>query len=214
MPIPLYFSAKCKESVTFPAGTVLPYGCSMTQDGQLQFPEDFWTQGPLLINDSVPVFPTQQALRRLRELCAQGCILDFERPVQNFHIALIEALQECGVKPLWLPERFYPYAKLSTVLIPSGVNNAWESFCRVQMERYPMAWALELQPIRFRRKLPWHIGKGGAALEKAVCHWKTDADSIEYFDTRDTLLKKLHIAEAYGCQGAVALWSEWHNNTA
>lgn len=214
MPIPLYFSAKCKESVTFPAGTALPYGCGMTQDGQLRLPEDFWARGPLLFNDAVPVFPTQQALRRLCELCEHGCILDFERPVQSFHIALIRALQEHGVKPLWLPERFYPYAKSPTVLIPSDVNNAWQRFCRAQMERYPVQWALELQPICFKQRLPWRTAEGGGALDEAVCRWEADADGIGYYDTQETLLKKLRIAEAFGCQGAVALWSEWPKNTA
>ncbi len=210
MSIPLYFAASCKESVTFSAAKALPFGCGMTKAGDFRMPENFWSGVPLLLDDAVPALPNSKSLQKLKELCSHGCILDFERPVSNFHLALIRKLSDMKIAPLWLPERFSIYEPKAVTIISHNLpHNSWIQFCTGLQARYPNRWALELQPLNCTKKLPQIQKSRVIYLESAVCQCKIEADSITYYDTQQTLLKKLHIAEKYGCQGAIALWSEW-----
>ena len=38
-------------------------------------------------------------------------------------------------------------------------------------------------------------------------------DMATYYDTLETLQKKMQIAMECGCQGGIALWQEWENKT-
>ena len=210
MPIPLYFAVNCKENVTLSDTKALPFSCGMTKNGELRFPQSFWSETPLLLDDAIPVPPTARCLQKIKELSSKGCILDFERQPSGFHFVLIQKLREMKISPLWLPERFFSYAPNATAIVTHNLpHNSWKQFCLSQQRRFPKGWALEMQPLKCTKKLPQAQKPREYFLQEALCQCCVQGDRITYYDTRQTLLKKLHVAEEYGCQGAIALWSEW-----
>ena len=210
MSIPMYFVAKQKENVTQSGAIALPYSCGSSKNGNLRLPEHFWTGVPLLVDDAVPTLLSSAGLKRLTELCEKGCILDFERSVSQFHISLLRRLSELPLPFLWLPERYLSHAPKAVAIVSHGLpHNSWQQFCHAQQSRFKNGWALELQPMHCVKKMPYPQKSQDFYLSDAHCRGKIENDSITYYDTKKTLLKKLHIASEFGCQGGIALWSEW-----
>lgn len=212
MPIPLYFVTNCKECVKFPGSISIPPGCGINAAGELRAARDFQSNGPLLLDDAYTVLPTENCLKKLFNLCQNGCILDFERSAGEFHRHIIRQMAAWHIAPLWLPERFAPYAPTAFVTISQTLpHNSWRQFCQSIQQRYPNRWCLELQPVNWEKKLAVPQKIRDVYLEEAACMCKICAGTVRYYDTKQSLLKKLRIAEDCGCRGAIALWSEWQN---
>ncbi len=210
MSIPLYLGVNCKESVTLPGAQAVSIGCGMTKNGELRRGKSFWSGTPLLIDDAVMALPTEKCWSEIRSLCAKGCILDFERSPGTFHSRFIQRLTEIKIAPLWLPEAYAAFAPKGIVLLSHSLpHNSWRQFCSGLNTRYPQRWALELQPVKCEKKLPQKQPQREFFLREAICQCKIRDDRILYYDTAQTLLQKLKIAESYGCQGGIALWTEW-----
>lgn len=196
--------------VTIPNAVALPYSYSMAKDGSLRLPEVYWKGVPAIIDDAYMGKITPVFMDALKEVCKKGCILDFERPVNSFHMALLSELEKWSLATYWLPERYASYSKKATIIVRSLLpHNSWKMFCESQRRKFSNRWALELQPIDCTRKLPHVQTERTYYLEDAVCNCKIQGKEIHYFDTKESLLRKLHIAGGYGCQGAIALWAEW-----
>ena len=210
MSIPLYFIAKRKELVTLPNARPLPYSYGMSKDGSLRTPEIGWAGTPIILDDAYTGKLTPSFMERLKLACTNGCILDFERPGNSFHMALIRALEAWELSPYWIPEAFAPHSKKATVIVSSTLpHNSWKMYCKCQQQKYTNRWALELQPINCIRKLPQAQKDRTFYLEESTCNCRIRGNEITYYDTGESLLRKLHIAESFGCQGAIALWNEW-----
>lgn len=210
MPIALYFVAGEKESVPPERGIPIPYSLGLGAQGALRRPKNIWQNVPLILDDAI-IGPMSENLRAqlLNEL-THGCILDFERPVQSFHAQWLQVLRREQITPLWMPERFQPRPPREFPILSANLpHNSWQEFCRSIAQRYPEGWVLELQPVRCQRRLPCPQEARDFYLPDAICRCKLENQELLYYDTVQTLEKKLLVAQKFGCFAALALWQEW-----
>ena len=212
MSIPLYFVTNCNESVPFTGSVPIHYSCGVTSTGELRLPKAPQSSVPLLFDDSYTVMPTENCLKKLRSLCQNGCILDFERPTGDFHKYILQRLKEWKIELLWLPERLASYSSSAFITVSQSLpHNSFRQFCRSLQQRYPNRWCLELQPVNWEKRLNFPQKEREFYVEEAACMCRIRGNTVHYYDTKQSLTKKLRIAEECGCRGAVALWSEWEN---
>lgn len=206
MPIPLYFASISEKT----NANVMQLGFGFHDGGALRLPQKRLSNVPIAIDDAI--IPNQLDPQRLNALCRaadKGVFLDFERPQSAFHDALIKAVHKFAPF-VWLPEKYRcDFQDVIAVCACAEPCNRWEAFAAERQRRHSNRWALEL--------IPWNrtVKRENAATGKtvylgtSVCMADFGAQSVRYYDTRQTLLKKLSIAAAYGCCGAVCLWEEW-----
>ncbi len=210
MSIPLYLGTNCKESVTLSGARALSIGCGLTKNGEFRRAQNFWSGTPLLLDDAVIATPTGKCWEEIRSLSAKGCILDFERSPGPFHSQFIQGLLRMNISPLWLPKAYISFAPKAIALVPHNLpHNSWRQYCQGVEKQYGRRWALELQPIKWEKKLPQKQSNREFFLKEALCQCKIQENRILYYDSAQSLLQKLRIAEDHGCQGAIALWAEW-----
>ena len=212
---PLYFVTNCKESVSVSWGCPISMGCGVTRSGDLRLPNNFWCGTPLLFDDAFPVLPKENCLKSLRSLCENGCILDFERNPDSFHLQIMHKMMQWGVVPLWIPAKFASISVKAIIIFKSDLpHNNWRQYCQSIQDHYPNRWALEFQPILWSRKLTTTNNSPKTIfLQDSVSMCKIFEDMATYYDTLETLQKKMQIAMECGCQGGIALWQEWENKT-
>ena len=84
--------------------------------------------------------------------------------------------------------------------------NSWLQFLLNQKSSYPKGWFWEITPWNQLRDGKSNYAEG--YLRYAVCRFRREDNKLRYFDTAQTLAKKLAMAEANGCIGAIALYAE------
>lgn len=202
MPIPLYFAANVEISDE----KVMQLGYGLYPDGTIRVPKHRIADVPIVIDDAEPV-PVSAA--RTAELCAfgeSGIYFDFERPFCEYHRQLLAQARQL-TEQIWLPEG-YPAENALPVCTCPRPCNCWTDFLAAAQRRHPRGWAWEI--------IPWYavVTYSGAPLppsflENAVCMAQVSDGRLHYFDTHETIRKKLKLAEQYGCRSAVCLRSEW-----
>lgn len=215
MSIPLYFAMNWKESVNSATTHRAQLGFGFQADGTLLLPEERLEGAPIVLHDAVapPKRLSGQTMDVLIRCCRFGCFCDFERPCSQAHLKLLSALREAlGSQALLVvPEEYGAHFPDVPVLVAPGplVHN-WESCFRTAGRRHGNAWFLELEPCRVQYRSPI-IQKQETLLPGCLCKASHDGEKISYRDTEDTLQKKLSLAQACGCRGALALYREWQD---
>lgn len=212
MPFPVYFASNWKESVNDPRVLPAQYGFGFMQDGALRLPEQMIPGALRIVDDAVlPTrAPEQASLAQLASLCKSGCLLDFERKPTPVHAAILRALAALldGAPLFSAPERFLVVCPelLPLVTTPDRCAN-WADFVSQASKRHPNGWALELIPRKDSVRLPFAAQSSGE-LRDAVCRYRQNGQTAEYFDTRQTVAQKLTLARASGCRACIGLATE------
>ena len=212
MPFPVYFASNWKESVNDPRVLPAQYGFGFTQSGTLRLPERTVPNALRIIDDAIlPArTPDSAAFAQLASLCKNGCLFDFERKPTPMHTAILRALAALLKEiPLFsAPERFMSVCPslLPLVTTPPGCAS-WTDFVTQAGKRHPNGWALELIPRNDSVQLPFAAQSSGE-LRDAMCRYRQNGRTAEYYDTRQTVARKLSLARANGCRACVGLASE------
>lgn len=212
MPFPVYFASNWKESVNDPRVLPAQYGFGFLQDGALRLPERMIPGALRIVDDAVlPTrAPEQASLAQLASLCKNGCLLDFERKPTPVHAAILRALAPLleGAPLFSAPERFLEVCPdlLPLVTTPDRCAN-WTDFVTQAGKRHPNGWVLELIPRNDSVQLPFAAQSSGE-LRDAMCRYRQNGRTAEYYDTRQTVARKLSLARANGCRACVGLASE------
>lgn len=206
MPIPFYFAAEENEVIPESGKRFAQLGFGFYEDGTLCLPERYIPDAPAIINDCFlpETVPSPTVLDRLAEACGNGCFLDFERPVNEVSAAIAVGLrQRLGAK-MTVPPTLHALCPDASVQIPGVLRNNWTRFVQDMQAQYVARWVLEIIPwehcVPIKRK---ETSKG--FLQTASCCWKTENGILQYFDTEETIAKKLAVAEAYGCRAGIIL---------
>lgn len=212
MPIPLYFAMNWKEIVNNPPQRLAQGGYGVREDGKARLPERHLSGALRIVDDAVlpTAEVTEEALDRLAALCADGCCLDFERPLCAMQLSLIGGLRRRFGRGafLALPERFAPYAPeaLPVVSCPTPCN-CWREFVRQAHVRHRQGWMLEITPWSLCIPVE-NAGTARGKLPAALCSYIRSDGMLLYFDTRESIRAKLAAAESYGCRAAIGILRE------
>ena len=211
MSINLYFIGNCKDFMTYPTFRSLSYGWGINKNGGIRRPNENPTATPIVIDDSIALPVSAESLTELADCCGYGCILDFERQYSPFHAALISVLQKARVGPIWIPANYTKHCPEAIPLVLTELpHNSWKNYC-ISLERtYHTGWALEYHPVRISK--PSSASSCSARrvlLRNALCITESNNGQIHYFDTVETIMEKIRIAEQYGCKGIIAIADEW-----
>lgn len=211
MSIPLYYAMPFeafREGLTIKSAQL---DFCFYKDGTLSVPKQIIPNSPIIINDafSPAQIPEQATISHIISLSSHGCFLDFERPPSDWSISLLKGLrsQLPVQRILAVPPAYAPYAENSAIIIAINhpVNN-WTQFCRRQQQTYKK-WMLEIIP--YKTTIPKNTKNVKThTICKAVCICRTDNNGVSYFDTMETILSKLEIAEYYGCIAGIGLLHE------
>lgn len=212
MSIDLYLAGNCKEIMTDSHAKSISFGWGMNRSGQLRRPEEYHEAQPIIIDDSIIATVSPSFTQALLPFCKNGCVLDFERQPGNFHFALLSLLRKHKVKPLWVPKSFHVYVPEAEIMISCDLpHNSWKQFCSAQQKQYQNKWVLEYQPLHLVKNMPDTKNKEDFFLPEAICMAKIKDHQLFYYDTKQTVIKKLLVAEQYGCQGMIGIQSEWES---
>lgn len=218
MSIPLYLAVNCKDSVSkdvnYPFALT---GYGIAQDGSVRSPACTMQQAHeiIVVDDAVipDIVPEGTALDALASFCGdRGCFFDFIRPVCEFHTAVIAGLRRRLSRDalLLVPEAYLSFAPdaLCVVSCPEPCNH-WESFVRKAEQKYRTKWCLEVTPWDAMFELHGVTAKEQrGSVPQAMCHYECTQYAWRYFDTSDTLRRKLLSAQKHGCQAAIGLYDE------
>ena len=211
MAIDLYFVGKCKDFVSLSKIKEVSFGWGLDQHGNLRRPKEWIRNVPIVIDDSIPDKVTDKFLQMLLPYCEKGCILDFERKLSQYHLSVIRFLNQNEITPIWIPANYSRYAVNPDIIVVSDLpHNSWKSYCAAQKSLYGTRWVLEYHPVNIHfesvsRSKTYHP----IFLDNALCMAYDNKNSLHYYDTSYTITTKLKIAEEYGCQGVLAIGSEW-----
>lgn len=210
MQIPLYFVTTRKESLNEANARRIGFGYGFTPDGAARMGVEEIADAPILLDDAVlPEILSERAVAELALCGTNGIILDFERPHCAAHDKLIDALQSAlpARTPLWAPERYLRGTKdVGALRSCPTLCNSYRQFCAAGAAF--TNWMLELTP-RLQTKPSTGENFPARFLENALCFVARENGRLRYFDTRETLRRKLALAQRYGCVAAVGLYSEY-----
>lgn len=211
MSIDLYFIGKCKDFVSTFNAKEVSYGWGINSRGDLRRPEQWIRNVPIVIDDSIVSRMTESFMQALLPYCEQGCILDFEKKPSQFHLTILNFFDRKKVSPLWIPANYFKYAPNAIAIAISDLpHNSWRSFCAAQYNLYADRWILEYHPLNKRHESATNnITQKPLYLENAICMAHGNENYLHYYDTIYTIATKIKIAKEYGCQGVLAIASEW-----
>lgn len=199
-----------KESLNEPLARPIGFGYGFAPDGEPRIPAQEFASAPILLDDAfLPQMLREDAVAALAQYAKRGIVFDFERPPGARHRSLMEALQAqlAANVPLWAPEGYLKGTKNVRALrsCPFPCND-WEKFCAAGAAMD--GWMLELTP--------WSQTRPSAGedfpprfLENALCFTERKGGLLRYFDTRQTLRRKIAEAQRHGCVAALGLDSEY-----
>lgn len=208
--IPFYFAMEENEATPQDGTQYAQLGFGFRENGTLRLPSQRIPGAPAVINDRfLPEnAPEPAVLDQLAEACENGCILDFERPVNEVSAAIAVGLQRRLRGKITVPPGLYRLCPEADTLIPGKLCNRWEGFVQSVQEQYGARWALEIIPWEFSVPLTIPNAKDDT-LKSAFCRYRTEKGRIVYFDTQDTIRQKLAVAQAHGCQAGIVLLREY-----
>ena len=211
MPIPFFFAINCKEIVTFNDKRPALLGYGLNSDGSVRLPQQVDRPCLAVIDDAVipEKMPEETVLSLLAEHCRYGCFFDFMRPAVPQHAAILTGIaQRVPADTVMLvPVQFHSFLPSALpVLSCARPCNSWWKFLEDTAARFPCGWALEVIP--WEMKLPLNAKSCTVSIEKAMCHCDIQDGVCRYFDTAETLQKRIAAAEAYGCKTLIGLASE------
>lgn len=200
----MYLAVKKEEAINYPKKYLAQFGYGLRRDGQLRIPEEP-VNGPIIIDDAIAGTWSEDALKELAGYCKNGYILDFERPFSEGHRRLMAALPP--EKLLAIPANcFNPRLKGLPVLACPSVCNSWLQFLENSNQKFPRGWALEITPWKLQKKS--RPGESSGFLLQSLCRYTRSGGIVTYYDTRETLCKKLKLARDYRCRAAIAVLEE------
>lgn len=213
MAIDMYFIGKCKEIMTLSKAREVSYGWGVTQNGKLRRPEQWLKNAPIVIDDSITARISESFLQTLLPYCDNGCILDFERKAEIFHLSMIRFLCLKQVRPLWVPANYSKLAQSALIITLCDLpHNSWRNFCAAQQNIYGNQWVMEYHPLNNRHTVNnQNIVPKPVYLDNAICMAQRNKDNLYYFDTIKTISEKIRIAEEYGCRGILSIAAEWND---
>ena len=208
MSIPLYFAMSWEASQNHSAAHKAQLGFGFQKDGTLFVPEQSILNAPIVLNDAIvpQCMPGKNTINRLAGLCRRGCFFDFERPASNWSIRLFKELQAYfdANSLLAVPQEYAKFAPQAAVIVSvQDLPNNWTQFCKQQQKTYKK-WIWEIIPYKKSVKMPVGKIKGGT-IKNANCCCRQTEDQILYYDTMETILSKLEIAQYYGCVAGIGL---------
>jgi len=208
--IPFYFAMEENEADLQAGRRVAQLGFRFHEDGTLRLPERIIPGAAAVIDDNIlPLkVPEPAALDRLAEVCENGCFLDFERPINEVGAAIAVGLRQRLSGQMTVPPVFQRLCPDADVQIPGLVYNNWEGFARRVQKQYGDHWALEVIPWDKQIEMP-DMEEQNGCLQTAVCHYCMKGRSVHYYDTEETIRKKLAVAERCGCQAGIILLREF-----
>lgn len=210
MSIPFYFAMEEYEA-GLPAGRrCAQLGFGFREDGSPRFPDRFIPGAAAVINDNIlPVkAPEPAVLDRLAEACENGCFLDFERPISEVSAAIAVGLQQRLNGKMTVPQALHSLCPDADAQIPGLLCNNWEAYVQKAHATNGDQWVLEVIPWDKRIQMPFSESKEGC-LHAAVCRYRFKDGTAHYYDTDETIMQKLAVAERYGCQAGIVLLREY-----
>lgn len=215
MSIPLYFAAECKAFTTASPQLLKAFtGFGIYNDGSPRIPSMAGlAKGLVVIDDQTlpQVEVPENTFETLITYCKAGCFFDFMQAPTQAHSAIIQGfLPLLGKESLVLVAETYGQQFLNCIPViscPFPLNH-WERFIRQCGKLYPSGWCLELIPWAWKMNTSLNTQKSEEYLENVMCLTKHTGGIIQYYDTAETLLSRLHLAENYGCRYAIGLYHE------
>lgn len=210
MSIPLYFAIEENEAAPEANARIAQLGFGFREDGSLLLPKQMLPDAPAIVNDRyLPASaPDAADLDRLAEACANGCFLDFERPLDEVGAAIALGLRQRLKGKMAVPPALHAICPEANVQIPALLCNHWEAAMRRIEAAYGTQWILELIPWNASLKTPLRMEAQGY-LSIAECSYRITDGTILYYDTEESLKRKLSKAEACGCQAGIILLREY-----
>lgn len=214
MSIPLYFAMPWEASGSCEANQKAQLGFCFHNDAALSVPEQIIPNCPIIINDAnLPKqIPGQTTISNIIALSSCGCILDFERKPSDWSRSFIKdlELQLPETSLFAVPSAYYQFTKRAAAIIPTDKPvNSWTQFCRKIQAQYNK-WMLEIIPQN--KTVSQNIRSGKPQkVSDSVCFCRSENNVISYYDTFETVLSKLEIAEYYGCIAGIGLHYELEN---
>lgn len=212
MSIPFYFAAEEQDVITEDGKQCAQLGFGFFEDGTLRLPERQISGAPAVVNDwFLPeAVPFNEILDRLAEACGNGCFLDFERPLNEVSAAIAVGLRQRLGDNMTVPPTLHALCPEASVQIPGLLCNNWERFVQSVQAQYGTRWVLEIIPWEHCVPISSKESKNGF-LQTAICCWQTEDGILRYYDTEETIAKKLAIAEDYGCRAGIMLLQDFEN---
>lgn len=210
MSIPFYFAIEENEAGPQAGGSCAQLGCGFHPDGSLRLPQRKIPGAAAVIDDNILPLkaPDPAVLDALAEACADGCFLDFERPLGEIGAAIAVGLRQRLCAKMTVPPALHGLCPEANVQIPGLLCDHWESFVKAVHAQYGERWALEIIPWYKQVRMSNTIDQAGC-LKTAVCHYRAGNGIVIYYDTEETIRRKLAIAERYGCQAGIVLYREY-----
>lgn len=208
MSIPVYLAVNHEENVNHPKKLLCQIGFGFHSNGSVRTPVQIMPNTIVIIDDLyLPNF-SPSAIHLLRDKISNGCILDFERRPSQLHKKLIQTLFD--KKILAVPSEFHTFAPTALPIINclEPCNN-WSEFLKTTQNRFPSGWMLELTPWYHTREASANSAAG--YLQHALCRFRQEKDQLLYYDTKETLSKKITLAERFNCKGVIVLYSDLKN---
>ncbi len=212
MSIPFYFAMEENEADPPTEKRCAQLGFGFREDGTLRLPSNIIPGAPAVINDLyLPLrAPDSAVLDRLAEACGNGCFLDFERPIGEVSAAIALGLQQRLKAKMTVPPSLHRLCPDADVQIAGPLCNHWERFVLNVQARYGNHWALEIIPWNVSVQTSMTCAQKGY-LQNAECCYQIEGKRIAYYDSEESIKKKIAAAEKHGCQSAIALYREYRN---
>ena len=205
MSIPVYLAINHEETVNHPPKLLCQTGYGFHSNGSVRTPVKIISNTVAVIDDFyLPNF-SPSAIHLLRDKISNGCILDFERRPTQLHKKLIQTLQD--KKIIALPAEFHAFAPTALPILNClELCNNWSEFLKKAHSRFPNGWMLELTPWQHLREGKQNSSAG--YLPHALCRYRQKEKQILYYDTKETLSKKISAAEGFNCKAVIVLYSD------
>lgn len=210
MPIPLYFAIHEKDSVSKPKFHAAQCGFGFFADGTLRLPVSILPDALAVIDDSIlpQKPPSEEAFRKLALCCQFGCLFDFEQTPTPMHTMLIQKLaQHSASQILFAAPEAFRHPRLLPLISQPKEPCSWLDFLRKTQEKHPHGWMLEVIPHTHTATLPFAKNQSGYIAD-SVCLYRQNGRRVQYYESRQTVRKKLSLAEDYGCRAAIGLYRE------
>ena len=229
MGLPFYLAMNAAEiaaSVKLPPMAWMSCHFSPCSEGLTNLP--LWLpEGSLIIVDDR--FPcgghrghavAEELSDTVRRFHCAGIILDFQQPDSGELRKLVPLLLEALPCPVAVSDLYAPPHRCAVFLSPGPLWEAPGDHWRTWSDRE--IWldaSLCLQKVSVTPDglvpgaiLPWD-GNGDGFFDEALCcqyrtHAETDSIHFTFFDTPETMAKKLDLAQQFGATRAVGLWRE------
>lgn len=211
MSIPFYFAMEESEAEPQAGKRYAQLGFGFHENGTLRLPTRTILNAPAVINDRfLPAkVPESAVLDRLAEACSNGCFLDFERQLNEVSAAIAVGLQQRLNAKMTVPTMLHRLCPDADVQIPGLLCNHWEKFVQRMQVQYGDHWVLEI--------IPWNVIHTAASsmeergyLQPSECNYRAENKTVIYYDTKESIKRKLATAEKYGCQAGISLLREYN----